>query len=139
MQHGFVIIKPDATFNNQVGKIIAILEENGFEITRMEKKFLRDWQVLALYKEHIGKEFFIPHYQFMLSNKVVAISLTRSRHEDGRDINTVLAEVCGATDPMAADTDSIRARFGSQLPKNAIHFSDSPELATLEAQIVWAV
>lgn len=134
----FIIIKPDAVKARKVGSILRIFEKNGFEISRIDSMHLQMWQVMALYKEHIGKDFFQRHLQFMLSGRVVAVALNRTGnviHDGSTDI--LVAKLCGDTDPQKADKRSIRYKYGSALPKNAIHFSDSQTLAILESCIVF--
>ena len=44
----------------------------------------------------------------------------------------VLKDLIGATDPRKSKPGTIRAMFGSELPKNAIHASDSVKSALRE-------
>jgi nucleoside-diphosphate kinase len=43
-----------------------------------------------------------------------------------------LRKVMGATDSTKAEKGTIRAQFGTNIERNAIHGSDSPENARLE-------
>lgn len=131
---GFIIIKPDAVEKNVVGKILNIFEENGFYIGWMKAMMLHSSQIHMLYKEHLGKDFMDRHEAFMMSGPVVAVKLWHRVHDDPTEM---IAKLCGVTDPMAADPESIRGRFGSELPRNAVHFSDSMVVAAVEADFIF--
>lgn len=132
----FIIVKPDATKAGHVGEITSRFEGKGFELMRIRKTHLQLYQAQALYREHWGKDFFEAHIQFMLSDKVVAVSFVRSQWSRGPTQDTV-ARLCGDTDPRKAAKGTIRGDFGTELPANAIHFSDSHDLAIMEASLIF--
>ncbi|HNR80486.1 MAG TPA: nucleoside-diphosphate kinase, partial [Mesotoga infera] len=79
-----------------------------------------------LYREHTGKDFFVPLMKFVQSGPVVAMVL------EGENAIKRLRHTVGRTDPLEADAGSIRGRYGVSVRKNLIHASDSPESASRE-------
>jgi len=81
------------------------------------------------YGEHSGKDFFEGLVSHMTSGPVLALELI------GDNAVSQWRSLLGETNPINAKSsqpDSIRARFGSCLPKNACHGSDSLESAMRE-------
>ena len=72
-------------------------------------------QAENFYAEHEGKPFFPGLVKFMTSGPILAMILEKE--------NCILTfrEFIGNTDPAKATKGTIRADFGSELPKNAIH------------------
>ncbi len=76
-QNTLFLIKPDATGRNEIGQILAKVEENGFEIEKL-KMFKMDEELAnKFYAEHIGKPFFSSLSEFMRSGKIVGAMLSR--------------------------------------------------------------
>ena len=78
------------------------------------------------YSEHQDKPFFSDLIQFITSGPVVAMEL------EGDNSVTRLRELIGATNPSEAEPGTIRAIYGTELEKNVVHGSDSPESAERE-------
>lgn len=130
---GFVIIKPDAVESGSIGKIIAEFEHYGFTIEELFKINLTEYQVLALYREHYGKDFYQRNQDFILSGPVVCMRLSL---QADHDIVDDISLICGLTDPTDPTRGhTIRHKFGSELPKNAVHFSDNEKLADYDYAI----
>jgi nucleoside-diphosphate kinase len=121
-----LIIKPDAVRKRVVGKIITLLEENGFELLGIVMKRLSREEAEKFYSVHRGKPFYEGLVNFIISGPVVAILL--EKEEAIRN----LREVVGATDPSNASPNTIRALFGTNVRENAVHASDSPDSARYE-------
>ena len=132
METTLTIIKPDAVGVGNAGKIIAHLEEKGFEILALKKLTLSEAQAQAFYEVHKEKPFYGSLVEFMTSGPVVPMALRRE--------NAVryLREVMGATNPAEAAEGTIRALYASSIEKNAIHGSDSPENAVLESRFFFS-
>ena len=129
MEYTLVLIKPDAYDMMVVGKIISKLEDQNFDILAISGgKFSRK-HFEALYQEHKGKSFYEGNLEFMISNMVVALWLR------AEDVIRRVRDMIGATDPAQAAHGTIRNMFGTDLPRNCIHASDSPESASRELGI----
>ena len=121
-----LIIKPDAVTQHRIGRIIAIVEAEGFRILAMKMTRLDREQAEEFYAVHRGKPFYEGLLNFMTSGPIVPMALSR------RDGVSVLRQVVGATNSREAAEGTIRFRFGSDVQRNAVHASDSPENAARE-------
>jgi len=120
-----MIIKPDATAKRAIGDIISMVEDK-FEIAGIIMKRLTVEEAREFYAVHKGKPFYDALVEFMTSGPVVGLLL------QGEDAIKRLREVVGATDPSKARPGTIRAKFGTDIQRNAVHASDSPESAAYE-------
>jgi nucleoside-diphosphate kinase len=120
------IIKPDAVAARHIGKIIAHLEAEGFQIRDAQMVRLTRERAEAFYEVHRERPFFQPLVSFMTSGPALAMALERD--------NAVahLRKVIGATDPAQAEPGTIRKLYAQSKERNAIHASDSLENATRE-------
>ena len=72
-----LMIKPNCTKKNEIGKILTMVEASGFVIEKA-KMFRFDKDLVAgFYAEHIGKEFFARLQDFMCSGKTLAVVLSK--------------------------------------------------------------
>lgn len=122
------LIKPDAIANS--GEIVQILESRtSLRICDCRMVNMTASNAATFYGEHAGKEFFNGLVQHMSSGPVFALELI------GANAVSIWRELLGPTNPIEAKSQapsSIRAQFGSCLPKNACHGSDSAESAARE-------
>jgi len=122
------LIKPDAISNS--GEIIEVLEQKtSLRICDCRMVNMTRRNAEEFYGEHRGKDFFEGLVSHMTSGPVLALELI------GDNAVSQWRSLLGETNPINAKTsqpDSIRARFGSCLPKNACHGSDSIESACRE-------
>lgn len=65
------MIKPDAYLN--IGKIINMIEEDGFTISNMKMTRFTEQDAQQFYAEHKGKPFFNTLVQFMSSDLIVGL------------------------------------------------------------------
>ncbi|MEO0151439.1 MAG: nucleoside-diphosphate kinase [candidate division WOR-3 bacterium] len=120
------MIKPDAVNKRVIGKIISMLEENGFEITGIKMKKFTKEEAQKFYEVHKEKPFFNELVDFITSGYVVGIRI------EGENIIDRIRSFIGATDPKKAEKGTIRNLFGESITKNAVHASDSLESAIKE-------
>lgn len=120
------IIKPDGFMNSHL--IVNELCVLGFKVIDMELLTMSKSQADEFYKENRGKP---PHENNI---KHMSSGIIRVMILEAENAITRLREVIGATDPQKADKHTLRARYGSELPKNAIHGSDSTESAKREIE-----
>lgn len=115
----FAMIKPDCY--TQTGKIIDAIYQNGFTISKLKmSKFSAPQMVDQFYEHHKGKPFFSDLTQYMQSDVVTGMELV------GKDAITVFRDQLGPTDTIEAKRSapqSLRARFGTDNMRNAIHAS----------------
>lgn len=126
MEKTFSIIKPDAVKNGNTGKILAIVEENGFRIAAIRMTRLSKSQAEGFYAVHSERPFFNSLVTFMTEGPVVLLALERE------DAVKKLREVMGATNPANAADGTIRKLFAESIERNSMHGSDAPETAAEE-------
>jgi nucleoside-diphosphate kinase len=125
-QRTFSIIKPDAVKGRKAGKVLARLEENGFEVVAVRMRHLTEAEAAGFYHVHRERPFFKSLTAFMTSGPCITMVLERE------DAIAKLREVMGATDPAKAAAGTIRKDFAESIEANAIHGSDAPETAQFE-------
>jgi nucleoside-diphosphate kinase len=81
------------------------------------------------YAEHEGKPFFDELVSFITSGPLVAMVL------EGHEAVVAARQVIGATNPLEANTGSIRGDFALEVGQNMVHGSDSNESAEREAKL----
>lgn len=129
----FAIIKPNAVRTGKTGPILAMINENGFEIAAMRMIRMTLSQAESFYSVHQSKPFFESLIEFMISGPVVVMIL---KHEDAVE---TFRKLIGATDPEKAEEGTIRKRFAVSVQMNAVHGSDSVENAIKEANFFFSV
>jgi nucleoside-diphosphate kinase len=120
------IIKPDAVEAGHAGKILALLEAEGFKLRGARLVRLSRDQAEAFYDVHRERPFFRPLVVFMSSGPALALALARE------DAVGHLRRVIGATDPAEAKPGTVRQLYAQSKERNAIHASDSAENAARE-------
>ena len=124
----FSMIKPDAVKEGHVGAVIGRIEQAGFDIQAMKLTRLTVEQAGLFYEVHKERPFYNTMCQSMATGPIVAMVLSKA--------NAVMdfRQLIGATDPLQAAKDTIRAQFGKSIEANAIHGSDADETALTEAR-----
>lgn len=122
----FFIVKPDAFARGVAGQILAQAEQAGLRLVTARSLRLTRAQAEGFYAVHRDRPFFRALVDFMTSGPVLA-----GVFEAERAI-TRWRETMGVTDSKKAAPGTIRARFGSDIERNAVHGSDSPETARFE-------
>ena len=125
-QRTLTIIKPDSVENGNMGKIVALLEAEGFRVLAGRMMHLTEAQARAFYAVHKERPFYNDLVAYMTSGPVWPLALERD------DAVPYLRQVMGATNPADADPGTVRALYGESIERNAIHGSDSHENAAIE-------
>ncbi len=125
-QRTLTILKPDTVTRHNCGTVITRLEQEGFEIRAARMVWLSKEQAEVFYAVHKDKPFYRPLVEFMTSGPVWVLALERE------DAIEYLRKVMGATDSAKAAPGTIRQQFGTNIERNAIHGSDSPDNARTE-------
>ncbi|MEN3040830.1 MAG: nucleoside-diphosphate kinase [Bacteroidia bacterium] len=126
MEQTLGLIKPDAIAAGHTGKIIDHILRAGFRVRGLKMVHLTRAQAEAFYAMHRERPFFADLVEFMTSGPVIAFVLEKE--------NAVAAyrELMGATDPAKAAPGTLRALYGQNIERNAVHGSDSIENAQRE-------
>ena len=120
------IVKPDAVEKNVTGEILRRVEAEGLRILALKMLRLTEEQARGFYAVHRERPFYASLVKFMTSGPVVVCAL------EGADAIRRWRSLMGATDPAKADAGTIRKDLASDVERNAVHGSDSPETARVE-------
>jgi nucleoside-diphosphate kinase len=124
----FTMLKPDAIENGNMGKIIDMIIQAGFEIKAMKYTRLNKEQAQKFYEVHAERPFYGELVDYMTSGTIVAAILEKENAV--ADFRTLI----GATDPAEAAEGTIRKAYAESKAKNAVHGSDSDENAEIEGK-----
>ena len=128
-----ILVKPDGVARGLVGEVISRIEAKGYAIDAL-RMLQADRAILEKhYAEHVGKPFYEPLVEFMMSGPIVAIVASGNRVIEG------FRSLAGVTDPTVAAPGTIRGDLardqGTKVVQNIVHGSDSVESATREIEI----
>ena len=126
MEKTLVLLKPDAVQRGLCGEIIGRLERTGLKIVGMKLMQVSDELANRHYGEHVGKPFFDGLVGFITSGPIVAMAF------EGNNSVSIVRKTMGATNPAESPPGSIRGDFGTDIGRNLVHGSDSPESAVRE-------
>lgn len=126
------MIKPDAVEANNIGPILAMINQAGFTIAAMKYMRLTKDQAGQFYAVHKERPFYGELCDYMSSGPIVAAVLKKENAvSDYR-------KLIGATDPTKAEEGTIRKTFAKSIAANAVHGSDSDENANAEANFFFS-
>ena len=120
------IIKPDGVEKGIIGRVVSRFESQGLKPIAMKMKLLSRTEAEGFYAVHKARPFFADLVKFMTSGPVVLMVL------EGEGAVTKNRDIMGATDPKKAVEGTIRKDFATDIEKNTVHGSDSPENAKIE-------
>lgn len=126
MDRTLILVKPDAFARDLTGEIVARFERKGLRIVALRQMTMTEDLAKQHYAEHDGKPFFGELVEFITSGPLVAMVL------EGERAVPAARQVIGATDPLEANTGSIRGDYAIDKGTNLVHGSDSDESAARE-------
>jgi len=126
MERTLAIIKPDGVARGLIGEIIARLEREGIDILALKMIWMTKEQAKGFYNVHTGKPFYESVTDFMSSGPCVAMIL------GGKEVINTYRKLMGATDYREAAKGTIRHDYATDIEKNVVHGSDSPQSAAFE-------
>ena len=133
------IVKPTTVANGQTGAIIQHVIDEGFEISAMQM-FHLDRQhaidFLEVYKS------VVPEYTSMVDELSSGPCVALEIKGEGADTVERFRQVVGPSDPELARLvrpNTIRARFGSDKIKNAVHCTDLEDDGVLEVEYFFSL
>ena len=129
MERSLILVKPDAFGRGLTGEIIARFERKGLRLEALRLMTMSAELAERHYAEHVSKPFFGELVQFITSGPLVAMVLAGERAVEAA------RQVIGATDPLQADSGSIRGEYAIAVGQNMVHGSDSPESAAREVAL----
>ena len=128
VERTFGMIKPNATKKNLIGKILSLIEQDGFKIVAGKLKNISKTEAEGFYAEHKERPFFNDLTKFMSNGSTFVFVIEAEGAVDK------YRKLMGATDPAKAAPGTIRKLFGESIEANSVHGSDSPASAAREIQ-----
>ena len=126
MERTLSIIKPDGVSRGLIGEVVKRFEANGIKIIAMKMVHLTLKDAQAFYAVHKERPFFGSLTDFMTSGPIVPMIL------EGDNVIEKNRTLMGATNYKDATEGTIRRDFATDIEKNIVHGSDSPETAAVE-------
>lgn len=126
MERTFGMIKPNATQRNLVGRILSMIEQDGFTLVAGKLKNISKAEAEGFYAEHKERPFYGALCSFMSNGKTFVFVL------EGENAVERYRKLMGATDPAKAAPNTIRKLYGESIEANSVHGSDSPASAARE-------
>ncbi|OQY58470.1 MAG: nucleoside-diphosphate kinase [Desulfobacteraceae bacterium 4572_88] len=126
MERTLSIIKPDGVSRGVIGEVIKRFEANGIKIAAMKMIHMNKAQAEGFYAVHKERPFFGSLTEFMTSGPAVVMVL------EGENVIAKNRELMGATNYKEAAEGTIRRDFATDIEKNVVHGSDTPETAAFE-------
>jgi nucleoside-diphosphate kinase len=126
LERTLILVKPDAFARGLTGEILARFERKGLRIVAMQYMTMDRALAEQHYAEHQGKGFYEELVSFITSGPLVALVL------EGESAVVAARQIIGATNPLEANTGSIRGDFALEVGQNMVHGSDAPESAQRE-------
>lgn len=120
------IVKPDAVESGHIGDILEYFEHDGLKIVAAKLIRLTPEQAKEFYAVHKSRPFYNDLIAYMTSGPVLVQVL------EGEDAIARNRQIMGPTNPEQAQEGTIRHDFGTDIQRNAVHGSDSPEAAKKE-------
>lgn len=131
-KYTLTIVKPDAFGSGKAGKIIAHLEQQGFQLRGARVVHLSRAEAEEFYAVHRERPFYSSLVTFMTSGPCMPMVLEKA------DAVSALRAAIGATDPREAAAGTVRKLYAESKERNAIHASDSDENAAREARFFFS-
>jgi nucleoside-diphosphate kinase len=132
IERTFGIVKPDAVAKNAIGGVIDLIEHSGLRLVGLRRIHMSTAQAEGFYAVHAARPFYADLVRFMTSGPCVVMAI------EGDNAVARYREVMGPTDSRKAPAGTIRARFGTDIEKNAVHGSDAADTARAELAFFFA-
>jgi len=126
MEETLIILKPDCIENRVVGEVISRFEKAGFDIVAAKVMQL-DSALLHEHYAHVADKPFFPNIEAFMSKCPVLVMILRGESAIAR-----VRELLGPTNSKEAPKGTIRGDLGTDMMRNVVHASDSPETAAAE-------
>jgi nucleoside-diphosphate kinase len=113
------IIKPDAVERNLENEIKNYFKNNNLKIIRSKKVKITKEEASEFYKVHQTKPFYDDLCNYLSSGPIVVMIL------EGENAVLKNRQLMGSTNPMEAESGTLRKMYGISIDKNSVHGSDS--------------
>ncbi|GCC31616.1 nucleoside diphosphate kinase A-like [Chiloscyllium punctatum] len=124
-----VAVKPDGVQRRLVGEIIQRFEKRGFQLMGLKLVQPSRDVLLKHYHDLQEKPFYSALIQYMSSGPIILMVW------EGCDVVRISRMMVGDTDPALAQPGTVRGDLCVHISRNAIHASDSVEVAKKEISL----
>ncbi len=124
-----VLVKPDAMQRGLAFEILGRLQQRGLKIVGLKLLQVTDELASRHYAEHQGKPFYSGLVSFITSRPIIAAVF------EGAGAIAAARQTMGKTNPLQAETGTIRGDFGIDTGRNLVHGSDGGESADREINL----
>jgi len=128
MERTLSIVKPDGVERGLIGEVVKRFESNDLRVIAMKMVRLTKEQAKRFYHVHRERPFYESLTDFMSSGPALVMVL------EGENAIARNRELMGATDYREAAEGTIRKDFATDIEKNIVHGSDSPDTASYAKQ-----
>lgn len=126
MAKTLIILKPDCMAEKHVGEVIGRFEKEDFSICACKMMQLSP-ELLKEHYAHVADKPFFPEIELFMSSRPVIVMVLEGVNAIDR-----VREILGPTNSKEAPKGTIRGDIGTDMMKNVVHASDSPESAEAE-------
>ncbi|MCE2463239.1 MAG: nucleoside-diphosphate kinase [Dehalococcoidia bacterium] len=132
MERTLVMINHDGLQRGLAGEVISRLESRGLKIVAMKMLQMDEAKATRHYEPHVGKPFFEGLMKFITSSPLRAMVL------QGENAVETTRNTMGTTNPLDASPGTIRGDLATDIGRNLVHGSDSPDTAKKEIEIFFS-
>ena len=132
LERTFGLVKPDAVAAGAIGGVLDVIEKSHLKVVGLRDLKMSLDQAQGFYAVHKARPFFGDLVKFMTSGPCVVVAI------EGENAVAKYREIMGATDSKKAAPGTIRAKYGTDIEKNAVHGSDGPDTARAELAFFFA-
>ncbi|KAG0151785.1 hypothetical protein CROQUDRAFT_650838 [Cronartium quercuum f. sp. fusiforme G11] len=126
-ERSFIMLKPDGTARQLLGKVINRMEERGYKLVAI-KSLVPSKKLASDHYADLSARKFFPSLVEYITCGVPVVAMVW----EGQDVIRQGRRIVGATNPLEAEAGSIRGQYCISVGRNIIHASDSFESATHE-------
>ncbi|KAH9807037.1 nucleoside diphosphate kinase [Melampsora americana] len=126
-ERSFIMLKPDGTARQLLGKVINRMEERGYKLVAI-KSLVPSKKLASDHYSDLSSRKFFPSLVEYITCGVPVVAMVW----EGQDVIRQGRRIVGATNPLEAEAGTIRGQYCISVGRNIIHASDSFESATHE-------
>ncbi|KAJ2947961.1 hypothetical protein O0L34_g9753 [Tuta absoluta] len=135
------IAKPHAVYEGKLGGIIEAIDEAGFNITALNMLVVENINASEFYEVYKG---IVPEYKGMVEELASGACVAMELVAKDKSVSSAVEfrKAVGPADPEIARLlrpHTLRAKFGVNKVKNAVHCSDLPEDGLLEVEYFFKI
>lgn len=126
MERTLSIVKPDGVQKNIIGEVVRRFETAGLSIKALKMLHVTKREAEGFYIVHKERPFYGELTDFLSEGPIVVMVI------EGEGAIKKVRDIMGATNPKDAAPGTIRKDFATNIERNVVHGSDSPESASFE-------